>query len=171
MVKFEDLEIWDHIKGYEGLYKVSTKGNVFSIRRNKFIKANPCKKGYYCVGLYKDKTKETFKVHKLVTNTFYFAEDYEGYQVDHIDRNKKNNNLLNLRFCSNAENQNNIGIKGNNTSGFKGVTLKKQTRKWIAQITINGKRKQLGSFDTKEEAYGAYKEASKKYHGEYGYAP
>ena len=38
MVKFEDLEIWDHIKGYEGLYKVSSKGRVWSVRNKKILK-------------------------------------------------------------------------------------------------------------------------------------
>jgi hypothetical protein len=170
MVKFEDLEIWDTVKGYEN-YKVSSKGRVYSAKSKKFLKPWMHKQGYHFVGLCKDNKKKNHLIHGLVASTFYFIEDYDGYEIDHIDRDKTNNNLLNLRFCSRSENNLNKSLSTRNNSGLKGVSYFKRDNKWTAHININQKQKNLGLFDTKEEAYEAYKEASKKYHGEYGYAP
>ena len=108
----------------------------------------------------------------MVALTFYFVEDGdETKAIDHIDRDKTNNNLLNLRFCTPAQNQYNTGLRKNNTSGCKGIDWKKRQQKWLARITLNGERKSLGYFNTKEEAYEAYKQASKELHGEFSYTP
>jgi hypothetical protein len=170
MVKFEDLEIWDHIKGYEGIYKVSSKGRVLSVKRNKILK--PCSDlgGYHFMRLYKDGKPKSFKLHRLVALTFYFVHDGK-LEIDHMDRNKTNNNLLNLRFCTRAENQSNRGIQKNNKSGYKGVSWNTQRNLWQAIITIRKKQRQIGCFNTKEEAYDAYCKASKELHGEYSYTP
>ena len=169
MVKFEDLEIWDHIKGYEGFYKVSSKGRVYSIRRGKFMKPSPDNYGYYRLSLSKDGKKRDYTVHRLVALTFYFVEN-DTLQIDHNDRDKTNNNLLNLRFCSNSENQRNTGLQKNNTSGYKGIRPTPY-KTWRATIYVDGKQKNLGSFTTKEAAYDAYCKASREFHGEFGYAP
>jgi hypothetical protein len=169
MVKFEDLEIWDYIKGYSN-YKISSKGQVFNVKGNRFLK--PCldRYGYYYVSLYKDGKQVNHKVHRLVALTFYFVDD-EKLQVDHKDRVKTNNNLLNLRLCSNSQNKMNTDIYQNNTCGLKGVSWRTQEKKWRARITINKKLKHLGYFNTKEDAYEAYKKASKELHGDFSYTP
>jgi hypothetical protein len=173
MVQFEDLEIWDYIPGYNN-YKVSSKGEVWSVKGNQFLKSSPNEKGYHMVNLYKDGKPKTHKIHRLVALTFYFVDDDDDddkLQVDHIDQDKTNNNLLNLRFCSNSENRRNIGLTKTNTSGYKGVSWNKRYKKWLAQIQINRKKKHLGYFNDKDEAYEAYKTASKQYHGDFGYTP
>lgn len=89
----------------------------------------------------------------------------EGMCVDHKDRNTLNNKRENLRVCSHAENMRNVKpIKS--ASGLKGV--QRQNTKWVANIVINGKKLFLGTFQEKEDAFNAYKEASAKYHGEFG---
>ena len=170
MVKFEELEIWDYIPGYNN-YKVSSKGRVFSIKSNKLLQLSKDIHGYYNVGLWKNNQRKLCRIHRLVAMTFYFIEDYAGKQVDHIDRDRTNNNLLNLRFCSNSENQINVGLKKNNTSGYKGVSWDKRTNKWVVKIQGNNMRKHVGQFTTKEAAYEAYKKASKDLHGDFSYAP
>jgi hypothetical protein len=169
-MRFEDLEIWDHIKGYEGRYKVSSKGRVWSIRRNKIMKPDLNKDGYYYLKLSKLKNTKHYPIHRLVAMTFYFVDNYENLQVDHIDRDKTNNYLLNLRFCTRAENCRNQAMQKTNKSGYKGV-YQEPSNRWRAQITINNRKKHLGIFTKKEEAYEAYKKASKELHGEYGYTP
>jgi hypothetical protein len=167
MTKFEDLEIFDYIRGYEN-YKISSKGRIFSIKRDMFLK--PCKNlnGYLYVQLSRDGIQKPYTIHRLVASTFYFIEDYEGKMIDHIDRNKENNNLLNLRFCSSQENGRNRGKFKNNKSGYKGVHWDKLSRKWRARIRINGGIcKHLGYFNDKEEAREAYSRASKEFHGDF----
>jgi len=89
--------------------------------------------------------------------------------VDHIDRNSLNNQRNNLRICTKRENHCNIGLTVRNTSGYKGVNFYKITNRWVAKISINGLRKSIGYFDTKEEAALAYNEMAKLHHGEFAY--
>ena len=76
--------------------------------------------------------------------------------IDHIDHNKINNNVENLRLVSNQQNQ-------FNRSNVKGYYYDKRRNKFYAKITLN-KRINLGGFDTEEEAHNAYLEAKEKYH-------
>jgi hypothetical protein len=170
IMKFEDLEIWDYVSDYNN-YKVSSKGRVWNVRKQDFTKPFHVK-GYPAVNLYKNGKQKIHKIHRLVALTFYFMDDgNETKAVDHIDRDKTNNNIFNLRFCTTSENKRNTGLVRTNTSGFKGVNWDKVKQKWRAQIKTNGKKKHLGHFNTKEEAYEAYKKASKEYHGDFGYTP
>lgn len=93
-----------------------------------------------------------------------------GFEVDHVDGNGLNNRKINLRKATQSQNQQNSTISKNNTSGFKGVTWSKRSKKWQAQITIDRKYKQIGKFDTPEDAHAAYTKASAELHGEFGRA-
>jgi hypothetical protein len=84
-------------------------------------------------------------------------------QIDHINGNKKDNRLENLRAVSNRENLRNKKIYKNNTSGTIGVSFYKSKQGYQASIKINGKRKNLGVFKNKEEAIAARAAANIKY--------
>lgn len=84
-------------------------------------------------------------------------------QVDHINRNRTDNRICNLREATNAENTRNK--KGFGRTGYKGVTLHKG--KYIARIGKDYKIINLGSFDSAIEASKAYQKAAKQYHGEF----
>lgn len=74
-------------------------------------------------------------------------------QIDHINRDKKDNRILNLRDVSNSTNQLNIGLRSHNSSGVTGVVKSaKPHRPWAAQINRNNKKIFLGYFQTIEEA-------------------
>jgi len=88
-------------------------------------------------------------------------------QTDHINHDTLDNRRSNLRIVTTAQNQHNGRLLSNNNSGFRGVSLNKQTRKWIAQIKVSGKQIYLGSFKEKYKAAKAYDEAARKYHGKY----
>ncbi len=88
-------------------------------------------------------------------------------EIDHIDGNKTNNKICNLREASRCENMRNIPISTSNKSGFKGVSWDKGKCRWVAQISIDGKGKRLGRFKTAVEAHKAYVVAAEKYHGEF----
>lgn len=65
-------------------------------------------------------------------------------QIDHENRNRADNRILNLRDVSNSENQKNVKLQKNNTSGIVGVSRKR--KKWAATITVSRKQIHLGYF-------------------------
>jgi hypothetical protein len=84
----------------------------------------------------------------------------KGMMVDHIDGDGLNNQRSNLRFATNRVNQRNQ--IGHRNGRLAGATFHKGTKKWQAQVLINGKKKYLGIFDTEWEAHEAYKQAVKE---------
>jgi hypothetical protein len=157
-------EIYKLIVGYEGLYEVSDFGNVRNCKTGRFLKGSENKDGYLQVGLYKDKKRKMFRIHRLVA--LAFLENPENKPtVDHIDRNKQNNRLENLRWATKSENQANTGLRCTNTSGIKGVGFHKPLNKYIARICKNGELKHLGLFATIEEAIAVRREAELKVYG------
>lgn len=88
-------------------------------------------------------------------------------QVDHKNRIRTDNRWDNLRLATNSQNNRNRNLLKNNTSGYRGVAFNKQANKWQAQIRYNNRRKNLGHFNTAEEASKAYMEAAVKFHGEF----
>ena len=93
----------------------------------------------------------------------------EGEYVDHINNDFNDYRKSNLRICNNSENNRNIGLQKNNTSGITGVDWDKQHNKWRARLTIYGKEKQLGLFIKKEDAMAARQAAEDKYFGDFSY--
>lgn len=87
--------------------------------------------------------------------------------VDHISGNGLDNTRGNLRACTSAQNCWNAIGKPNSISIYKGVSWRKDTKRWIAQIKIHGKHKSLGCFDKEEDAARAYNEGAKLYFGEF----
>jgi len=80
-----------------------------------------------------------------------------GFFVDHINGNKTDNRLCNLRLATNKQNQENRPAPKNTTSGYRGVCWHKTAQKWMARVCHHGKRETIGFFDTAESAYEAYK--------------
>ena len=111
---------------------------------------------------------KTYKVHRLVAIAFISNPD-DKPEVDHIDENKTNDNVNNLRWATDRGNKQNIGITRYNTSGFKGVSYQKLSKKYKATIKIAGKQKHLGYFKTAEDASKAYERKVKVINGEYYY--
>lgn len=93
----------------------------------------------------------------------------DGMVVDHINHNKTDNRKTNLRICTSSENNKNIKIRTNNKSGYPGVSTNKSGKKWVARIGCDNQDFYLGTFDNKEDAIKAKKEAEEKLFGEYAY--
>ena len=93
----------------------------------------------------------------------------DDLQVDHINRDRLDNRLINLRLATGSQNQQNIGLRSNNASGYKGVCYVPGRKKWLAHITINYKQRSLGLYPTPEEAYAVYCKASKELHGDFSH--
>lgn len=107
------VEEWKAIKGYEGRYSVSNKGRVRSEKRvdcrgnrlpSKILKGSLSSVGYYTVSLYKDKARATKYIHHLVLEAFVGPRPEDKKETRHLDGNKLNNCLSNLRWGTNSQN-------------------------------------------------------------------
>ncbi len=156
-------EIFKTIAEYEN-YEVSNMGNVRNKTFNRLLKPGINRYGYNFVSLSKSGIKITKMVHRLVAEAFINNPDVKDC-IDHIDNNKLNNNLSNLRFATTKENAQNKKVSINNTSGSKGVYWKKQTNKWGASIMIDGIQIHLGYFVNKEDAIQTRKIKANKVFG------
>jgi hypothetical protein len=81
--------------------------------------------------------------------------------LDHIDGDKLNNSIKNLREVTRKENMQNTKLREDNTSGFNGVYFHQQRKKWVAYITEDNKMIYLGIFKNKEDAISKRIEADK----------
>ncbi len=115
--------------------------------------------GYLCTQL----LKCNLKVHRVI----WFIEHgcWPQEEIDHIDGNKLNNVISNLRDVPKIINsQNKRKVNANNTSGLLGVSWHKASKKWSANIGSKGVSFHLGLFDTKEQAHAAYIESKRQLH-------
>lgn len=101
------IDEWRDIPGWEGMYQVSSSGQVRSLHRKntRTLKPRNNRKGYPCVMLYAaDGSKKNKPVHRLVAATFIRRKDEAATQVNHIDGNKTNNSRENLEWVTASEN-------------------------------------------------------------------
>ena len=115
------------------------------------------KRGYWYVG------KKS--VHSLVW-THVNGTVPEGLEIDHINGNRSDNRISNLRVVNRSQNgQNRHYCSGKNkTSGVKGVHWDAERNKWRTHIVVNQKQIYLGRYPTLAEAHRVYREAAAKYH-------
>ena len=101
----EEKEIWADIVGYEGLYMVSSLGNIKSLKKGLIRKQSDNGNGYKCISLYKNNKSKTFYVHRLVAQAF-IPNPNNLPQVNHKDENPSNNCVNNLEWCDSKYNSN-----------------------------------------------------------------
>lgn len=104
------------------------------------------------------------RAHRVI---WCMVHGYWPDHIDHVDQNRSNNKLENLREAGRIENARNIHLSVRNKSGRIGVSWRKHARKWTAQIRHNGQKIYLGNFSNIEDACRAREEAEKLY----GYSP
>jgi len=99
------------------------------------------------------------------------GEDPEGMVIDHINGDRLDNRIENLRTATYSQNSANAKRHSRNTSGLKGASKRikngRWTGRWQASITYQRQQMHLGEFDTKEEAHAAYLEAARRLQGEF----
>jgi len=117
-------------------------------------------KGYIRVGI----KGKRYSVHRVIYFIHYnIWPDY----VDHINANKLDNRIENLRSCSNTENSYNAKLSKSNKSGFKGICWSKQRKKWHVQITAGGKRVVSKYFENIKDAKDCVAIERATIHGEF----
>lgn len=109
--------------------------------------------GYKTVQLF----GKTHKAHQLIYVMFH---DAKAGEIDHINGNRSDNRIENLRVVTRSQNCSNQRIQTRSTSGFKGVTFLKKNQVWRARIKTQQKEIYLGSFANKEDAAHAYNQAA-----------
>ena len=160
-------ECWRSIDGYMN-YQVSNVGRVRNITTGRILKQCILNKGYYAVSLAKDGVSKTYTVHKLVAHEFIPRPDTNvKLLVDHIDRNKVNNQVTNLRWATQQQNLMNMTIRTGTSSQYKGVAYHKRRSKWEAYIIFNGNKLHLGLFVNAEDAARAYNTKAIELFGEF----
>jgi hypothetical protein len=163
-------EVWKDIKDFEGLYQISNLGRVKSLEREyefgvpkaikklneKIFNVSLNSNGYPTIRLSKNNKGKTISVHRLVAEAFINNEDNLEC-VDHINSDRTDNRVDNLRWCSKQENNRFINRKKkHHTSNKVGVHYYKATNKYRAKIVIDGKENHIGYFKTEQEAADAY---------------
>ena len=126
------------IEGYED-YIIYEDGKVWSKKTNRFLKISSDGK-YNQVNLSKNGKPKMFKLHRLLGLHFIPNPDNMS-EVDHIDRDKLNNNLSNLRWATRQQQQLNQNIRTNNKSGVKGVQFDKYSYRATWNVDKKQKRK------------------------------
>lgn len=109
---------------------------------------------------------KTYLVHRVIYEMM-MGSIPEGYQVDHINGDKLDNRIENLRLATPEQNSKNTKGRTTSKTGVKGVFFHKASKKYRSDITINKGKVCLGYFDTIKEAAAAYATAAKLYHEEF----
>ena len=116
--------------------------------------------GYIIIGI----DGNVYRAHRLI---YLYHNGYLPSFIDHIDGNKTNNRIENLRSATTSQNAMNQKISTRNTSGTKGVTWHKRDKKWSVQLRINKICHSFGYYDDKELAELVAMEATNKFHKEF----
>ena len=131
------LNKWKEIQGFEGLYKISNEGKIYSNKINAIMKTYINNNGYECVQLTKNKKRKHFLVHRLVAGAFC-----SGYQdnlvVNHIDGNRLNNRSSNLEWCTTKENILDMKLRGTMNVSTAQQVAKIKNQKPVKLITPEG---------------------------------
>lgn len=114
-------------------------------------------RGYLIIGL---KWKR-YSGHRLAW-LMHYGENPDG-EIDHINQNKLDNRIANLRVVEHAINSRNTPKRKRNKSGFTGVAWHKHNKRWNAYIRVDGKMHHLGSFTSLQDAVSARSEAEIKF--------
>lgn len=156
-----------NVIGYEGLYAVTDDGRIYSLKRGEEIKPEVNEYGYLMVSLSKNNHKYTVAVHKAVYYSYHQLTRTDNLVIDHIDGDKTNNHLSNLRKITTRENTS----RAKNSKYGRGVCYYKHLDKYGANISIDGVSYHLGVYETSKDASDAYWTALDAYekHGELPY--
>lgn len=153
-------EVWKDIPNHVGYYKASNLGRIKSLKRKRvkkdlILKPKSGYNGYIFVTLCCKGVKTKYTVHTLIAICFLNHKP-NGFKsvIDHIDENKINNNVNNLRIISHRNNVSRGMDRG--VSKYVGVFFDKNAGKYRSCIRYSGIRKYLGTFNSEDEAHKAY---------------
>lgn len=154
----DELESWFFCDAANGkLYWKAPLSNRIKIGDE----AGSLQAGYLRVGMF----NAAFQVHRLIWSMTY-GKIPDNHFIDHINGNKLDNRISNLRLATRTDNNRNSASRGGR-SKYKGVYWFKRDQCWQAQIQIEGIKYHIGYFETEQEAADAYEAVAKEVHGEF----
>lgn len=109
--------------------------------------------------------RKAYKAHRLAW--LYMFGEFPEDVLDHIDRDRQNNRIANLRCCSASENQWNRSISSDSPFGFNGVSKACSKNGFVAKIRVADKLIHIGTYATIEDAADARQLAERQYYGEF----
>lgn len=118
---------------------------------------------FYATRTVRSGVKKNIAMHRLILG----IERGDGIQADHVNLDSLDNRRHNLREATASENSSNKKVRIDSASGRKGVLWDKRKNRWLARITLHGKRLHLGYFANIEDSASAYAHASDSIHGEF----
>lgn len=120
--------------------------------------------GYVAIGV----AGQRVLAHRLAW--FIETGEWPGFDIDHINGNRQDNRIANLRPASRSQNMANTPKRASNTSGVKGVHWSSRSRRWIARVMKDGKQIHLGTFKDLSDAAEAYAAGATVAFGEFARA-
>jgi HNH endonuclease/AP2 domain len=157
---------------FRELLTYDTETGIFKLKVNRggkragSVAGSKNSKGYISIKV----DGRSYRAHHLVRLYVRGVWPEPGYEVDHINGDKTDNRLANLRHSTRSQNQANMPARADNKCGLKGVCVHKQSGKWEAQIQASGKKLHLGMFESPELAHETYVAAAQKHFGRYARA-
>lgn len=106
-----------------------------------------------------------FYAHRII---FMWHFGHFPNEIDHIDGNRKNNKINNLRKATHAQNGKNLTLRHSNKIGISGVRFDDDRKKWHSSISVEKKKIHLGRFDNIDQAIAARKKAEIEFFGQWG---
>lgn len=146
-------------------YLIREDGRVFAIKGNKWM-STLFDGRYNFVWLWISKKRKKYYIHRMLCNAFIEKPDPSFSQVDHIDRDKLNNSLSNLRWVTSSQNSMNTSPISK-TSNFRSVYFSREKKKWASKIKVEGEETFLGYYHKEEEAAYAFKFAAPLFFGDH----
>lgn len=165
-----NTEAWRDISGYEGRYRISNYGRVYSHFHGRILTPKTCGRGYQGITLSYRGIKQRFYIHRLVADCFLPAPKTGEHEVNHKDLNKQNNQDSNLEWSTREKNFEHAYSNGkvdfrrpircDNKTGKQGVS--KQTGGYQVSISYNRCRCYLGWFKDLDTAISVRNKAEKR---------
>ena len=151
MITQSELKYKLHYNQDTGIFTWIKSGKVAGFTRN----------GYIIIGI----NQKEYRAHRLAW--LYVYGKMPNKFIDHINLNKSDNTISNLREATISQNAMNVKLSSKNKSGYKGVSWNKEKNKWRVALKLNNKQKHFGYFNDLEFASLVAKEAIDKYHKEF----
>jgi hypothetical protein len=168
MLKLPSLEI------LKNLFEISSTSPSFLLWKNPRclrlkqgdFAGSKNKDGYWQVGIKQENKNKLYRVHRIIYY-LYYEINIDSFQIDHINGDRSDNNIMNLRLVTNQENCWNKQKQKQHSSKYKGVSWDKKMNKWKAQICVNYKKMHLGFYDSEIKAAAIYNAAAIKHYSSF----